>query len=533
MLKYTEIKYEINSSVTDDELLEYCKKYLINKFKLNKNDISEIRLFKKSIDARKNVMYSLTVIFGLTKMSEERFFLKFKNNRHLEKYLPFQLEIPTMKEKKHYLVVGMGPAGLFNALILARSGALVTIIDRGKPVEERVKDVNEFFEKGILKKDSNVQFGEGGAGTFSDGKLNTGNTTNLTYEVLKLFVQFGANPNILYEAKPHIGTDELRKIIKNIRVELERLGATVLFSTKLTKIKMENHQLVAYFESVQQEQNYDGIILGVGHSATDTYRMLENIGITLKPKSFAIGVRIEHPQSLINESLYKDKAKFLPAAPYKLVTHLENNRAAYSFCMCPGGYVVNASSEENHLVVNGMSNSKRDGINANSAILVEIKPSDYYLGSPLDGLEYQRKLEETVFNYAKNYDVPVQRYIDFKNKVSSKSVSSVYPTVKPGFVTCNLYDILPNWLCDSLNEAISNFDKKLKNFAYDDAILSAVETRSSSPVQITRDENYHSSMKHIYPIGEGSGYSGGIMTSAVDGIKCALKIIEEVNNGKQ
>lgn len=532
MLKYKEIKYEITGVISDVELLQYCKKYVIRKLKLQKEDISEIRLFKKSIDARKNILYCLTVIFSLTKIDEIQLLNQFKANHQLEQFRPIGLDIPTICKKNHYLVVGMGPAGLFHALILAKSGARVTLIDRGKPVEERIKDVNQFFKKGVLDYDSNVQFGEGGAGTFSDGKLNTGNTTPLTYEVLKYFVEFGASEHILYEAKPHIGTDELRRIIKNMRIKLEELGVNILFSTKLIDIKKEKEQFLVRFEHVFQEQIFDGIILAIGHSATDTYQLLERLGMHLKPKSFAIGVRMEHPQQLINESLYHDKARFLPPASYKLVTHLNDQRAAYTFCMCPGGYVVNASSEENHLVINGMSNAKRDGINANAAILVEIRPIDYYHDSPLDGLEYQRKLEEMVYMYGKNYYVPIQRYADFKNKVASNSIGTVSPTVLPGYIPCNLYDILPNWLCDDLNEAILAFDKKLKHFAYDDAILSAIETRSSSPVQIVRDENYHSSIQKIYPIGEGSGYAGGIMTSAIDGIKCALKIIEEVNHGK-
>lgn len=533
MLKYQGIKYEINCKVTDTTLLEYAKAHIIKKFKLQSCDISNIFLLKKSIDARKKAMYILTVGFSCKRDLESKLLKKYEKDGGLKPHLPRHLEIPRIQENRHYLVVGMGPAGLFNALILAKSGAKVTLIDRGKKVEERLKDVECFFQTGVLNKESNVQFGEGGAGTFSDGKLNTGNTTTFTNEVLKIFVEFGANPNILYEAKPHIGTDELRKIIKNIREELGRLGVELLFETKLIEMKEENYNISTILENKDKmEKQYHGVVLAIGHSAEDTYQMLCNIGVNLRPKAFAIGVRMEHPQSLIDALLYHDASKFLPPASYKLVTHLSNGRAAYSFCMCPGGFVVNASSDDQHLVVNGMSNSRRDGKNANAAILVEIKPEDYYQNSPLDGLKFQRELENKAYALANNFYAPCQMYKDFKKNISTIQFGSVKPTIQPGYIGCNLYDILPTWLCDNIQEAILHFDKKMNHFAYDDAVLTAVETRSSSPVQITRDETYQTNIKKIYPIGEGSGYSGGIITSAVDGIKCALKIIEEVNNGK-
>lgn len=534
MLKYQGIKYEISSKVTDVELLQYAKTYIINTFALRPNHIIQMKLLKKSIDARKKVMYILTVGFTCPQNLENTLLKRFGKTHPLETYLPSHLDIPSIREKKHYLVVGMGPAGLFNALILAKSGAQVTLIERGKQVEERVTDVETFFQTGKLNTESNVQFGEGGAGTFSDGKLNTGNPTTLSNVVLNMFVEFGANPNILYEAKPHVGTDELRKIIKHIRKKLESLGVNLFFETKLNHIRETKQKiLVEMIGNIKKEETYDGVVLAIGHSAEDTYQMLHHIGITLKPKAFAIGVRIEHPQTIINTALYHDVASYLPPASYKLVTHLSSGRAAYSFCMCPGGVVVNASSHQQHLVVNGMSNSNRDGKNANAAILVEIRPEDYYQDNPLDGFKYQRRLEHNAYMVANNFYAPSQTYKDFKRRVPTTQFGSVTPTILPGYVGCNLYDILPTWLCEHIQEAILCFDKKMHQFAYDDAVITAVETRSSSPIQITRDETYQTNIRNVYPIGEGSGYAGGIITSAVDGIKCALKMIEEVNNGKK
>ncbi len=531
MLKYQNVKYEINKKINDSELLEYAKSYIVKKLKLNNNDIKNIYFLKKSIDARKKLMYVLSVAFSCNPHIEENILEKIKDNSCIERYQPFKLTIPYCLRKKRYLVVGMGPSGLFNALILAKGGLDVTIIERGKRVEERILDVEKFFSTGVLNNSSNVQFGEGGAGTFSDGKLNTGNPNNLTNEVLRMFVEFGANSNILYESKPHIGTDVLRKVVKNIRLELEKLGVKVYFETKLIDIKRKDNLMYVDFESsTLNSQFFDGVILAIGHSAHDTYQLLDNIKVALKPKPFALGVRIEHHQSLINESLYHEKYNFLEPASYKLVTHLPSNRAAYTFCMCPGGFVVNASSENGYLVVNGMSNHLRDEKNANSAILIEIKPSDYYKDSPLDGLLYQKNLEKKAFDITKDYRAPIQLFKDFKNGHKTTKIGLVEPTIKPGYVLADLNEILPKWLCDDLKLAITSFAKKIPNFDLDDAVLTAVETRSSSPIQIVRDKNFNASIKGIYPIGEGAGYSGGIMTSAVDGIKCALKIIEEVNN---
>lgn len=530
MLRINNLKYDIKAYVTDSMLLDYAKKQICLKLKLKDSEIKELKLLRKNIDARQNIAYIFHISFGLYNREKEQILLR--KYHFVEKYTPFNLNVPKVKNKKKYLVVGMGPAGLFCAYILSKSGLDVSIIDRGKKVEERLLDVDNFFKTGKLNQNSNIQFGEGGAGTFSDGKLNTGNHTELVEAVLKLFVEHGAPSNIMYEAKPHIGTDVLQNVLKNIRKTLEQQNVKVYFETKLTNFKEESDGIVANFESsVLKTEKYDGMILAIGHSATDTYEMLYNNNVEMNPKAFAIGFRIEHLQKDISEALYHDKAKYLPPASYKLVTHLASSRAAYTFCMCPGGYVVNASSENEHLVVNGMSNFARDGINANSAVLVEIKPSDYYVNSPLDGLNFQRMIEKKCYNVGKDYGVPVQRYIDFKNNQITKEIGKITPTIKPRYIYANINDILPKWINDSLKEAIEAFSLKINGFNCDDAILTIPETRSSSPIQIKRNEKYLAT-KYIYPIGEGAGFSGGIMTSAIDGIKCALKIIEEINRGE-
>ena len=370
MLRINNLKYDIKAYVTDSVLLDYAKKQICLKLKLKDSEIKELKLLRKNIDARQNIAYIFHVSFGLYNREKEQILLR--KYHFVEKYTPFNLNVPKVKNKKKYLVVGMGPAGLFCAYILSKSGLDVSIIDRGKKVEERLLDVDNFFKTGKLNQNSNIQFGEGGAGTFSDGKLNTGNHTELVEAVLKLFVEHGAPSNIMYEAKPHIGTDVLQNVLKNIRKTLEQQNVKVYFETKLTNFKEESDGIVANFESsVLKTEKYDGMILAIGHSATDTYEMLYNNNVEMNPKAFAIGFRIEHLQKDISEALYHDKAKYLPPASYKLVTHLASSRAAYTFCMCPGGYVVNASSENEHLVVNGMSNFARDGINANSAVLVK------------------------------------------------------------------------------------------------------------------------------------------------------------------
>lgn len=523
MLKYSHLYYPIISNVTDDELVQFCHQKLEKKFKM---PILSCELIKKSIDARDTPQYVLQVAFTLQQPKYEHRLMK--RYPKVKVYQPFQLEIPKFNSDKHYLVVGMGPAGLFHTFILAQAGAKVTLIERGKTVEERVEDVNTFFHTGHLNPTSNIQFGEGGAGTFSDGKLNTGNTVPLSRYVLETFVQFGAPKDILYEAKPHIGTDILRKVIVNMRKYLIDLGVNIHFETKLTHLQPYLQGVKAIFEGKLQSGIYDGVILAIGHSAQDTYQMLENIGIVLKPKAFAIGVRIEHLQENINEALYHQAKIYLPPATYKLVAHTSYQRVVYSFCMCPGGYVVNASSEEGHLVVNGMSNRLRNAVNANAAILVEIRPEDYYQTSALDGLDYQRHFERLA--YKEDYLAPVQRWEDFKLNQPTQVLGTVLPSILPGYYFMNLRTIFPKWLSDALIEAMEDFSKKIVGFDDGDAILTGVETRSSSPIQITRNECFVSSMKGIYPIGEGAGYAGGIMTSAIDGIKCALKIIEEENS---
>jgi uncharacterized FAD-dependent dehydrogenase len=424
------------------------------------------------------------------------------------------------------VVVGFGPCGMFCALALARAGLKPIVIERGKDADSRQKDVNEFLSGGKLNPESNVQFGEGGAGTFSDGKLNSGIKDPRCRAVLKEFVSHGANPKILTDAKPHIGTDILVDVVKNIRKEIISLGGTVFFETKLEKINTYNNKVSSIIAS-GKEIICDKVILATGHSARDVFSFLKESGVEMERKPFSVGVRIEHLQEEINKALY---GKFynhpnLSAADYKLAVHLENGRGVYTFCMCPGGEVINSSSEEGGIAVNGMSYSRRDGVNANSAVLVGVNPDDFSGDDVLAGCEFQREIEQKAYNIA-NGKVPITTVgqLVFGEEFE---VTHVKPTVKPEYVFCDLSEIYPNFIVDSLKQGLLEFDKKIKGFASKSAVITAPETRSSSPVRIVRDENFQStSLKGLYPAGEGAGYAGGIMSAAVDGLKIAENIIK-------
>lgn len=508
---------KIFEDISNEELLNrVCKKN-----KIDKSKIKTWSIFKKSIDARdkSNVHYNYTIdIFFEDDVIEEVDLLKVAN--------PIKLD-------KRPVVIGAGPAGLFAAYTLALNGAKPILIEQGKSVENRQKDVEEFINNGKLCITSNVQFGEGGAGTFSDGKLTTGVNNPLNKTVLETFVKFGAPEQIMYINKPHIGTDNLINVVKNMREEIKQLGGEVLFETKVIDFEFENSQLVAILLSNGQKIETNTVILAIGHSARDTFEKLYSKGVQMEPKSFSVGVRIEHKQTMINESQYGNKTKLkLPPAEYKLVYHGSDDRTCYTFCMCPGGTVMASSSEAGTIVTNGMSRFSRDGENANSAVLVNVTPKDFCnksgVNHPLEGMYFQKELEEKAFNLGgKNYYAPIQRVEDFLNGVKSKKIGEIKPTYMPGVTLSDLNEILPDFVSKTLKEGIVYFDKKLKGFAEPDAIMTGVETRSSSPVKIIRDDNLESNYKGLYPCGEGAGYAGGIMTAAMDGIKVAKVILEK------
>ena len=526
MIKVRQIKVDVR-----EDNLNNLKNKVLKKLRIEEKHLIDFHIVKKSIDARdkSNVYYVYEVNVNL---DNEDVVLRIKSN-DIEKTTEEDYKNPAHGDtplNKRPIVVGSGPAGLFSALLLAENGYKPLVIERGEKIEERVKSTEKFWNESILNPNSNVCFGEGGAGTFSDGKLNTLVKDSSCYikKVYKTFVECGANEDILYVNKPHIGTDVLRKVIVNLRNRIISLGGEFMFNTILTDIKFEDNKIKSVILNDSEEIETDILILALGHSAKDTIKMLYNHGLEMKSKPFAVGVRIQHRQDMINHNQYGDFSNYLPAASYKLTYTASNGRGVYTFCMCPGGYVVNSSSEENNLLVNGMSNRARDSENANSAIVVTVGPNDFG-DDPMKALEFQSNLES--FAYQKgNGKIPTQLLKDYKNNVVSTSFGIVNPLFKGGYSFANINEIFPEYINQSLREAIDNFDTKIKGFAQDDAILSAVESRTSSAIRIVRDENFETKIKGIYPIGEGSGYSGGITTSAIDGIKAAEKIINKYTN---
>lgn len=434
------------------------------------------------------------------------------------------------------VIVGTGPCGLFCGYLLALWGYRPILLERGEPVDARSRTVKRFWEEGVLDPESNVQFGEGGAGTFSDGKLNT-LIKDPNYRIrftLETFVKYGAPESILYEQKPHIGTDLLRKVVGNMREDMIRMGAEFRFSTRLEAVIIKEGKLTGIVtkEKSAPEQSFDCsvLILALGHSARDTFQMLYENGIAMEQKSFAVGVRMEHPQKMISVSQYGAAgAKILPAASYKLTAKAKNGRGVYTFCMCPGGYVVNASSEPGRLAVNGMSYRGRSGANANSAIIVTVTPEDFPSGHPLAGMEFQRTLEERAYKAADGR-IPVQLFGDFLENEKSAALGEIVPQTMGAWSFARISDILPAEICQALKEGISQFGNMIDGFDREDAVLSAVESRTSSPVRIRRDEHYETNIKGIYPAGEGAGYAGGITSAAVDGMRMAEKLAERYKN---
>lgn len=516
-----------NIKIYEDLSSESLIKYICKKYHIIYEDILDWHIIKKSIDARNksNIHYLYNISLNLKNEKKYSCFDDYK-----------RFELPNISITNNTalqpVIIGAGPAGLFAALTFIKNGIKPIIIEQGKTVEDRKKDVDLFIKTGKLNINSNIQFGEGGAGTFSDGKLTSGINNPLCNIVLQDFYKFGAPEQILYLSKPHIGTDNLIKIIRNMRSYIIAHGGQFLFNSKLTDLHIKNNKVESItYENYNKEYTIpvSNLILAIGHSSRDTFYKIYNKGLNMESKNFSVGVRIEHLQKNINLSQYGDKSKLkLPPAEYKLVYHdKENNRSCYSFCMCPGGTVMASSSEENTIVTNGMSVFKRNGVNANSAILVNVTPNDFSSVHPLAGIDFQKQLEEKAFiSGGRNYYAPIQKVGDYVNNTLSFNFESVLPTYLPGTTFYNLNDLLPNFINVTMKKALLHFDKQIHGFATPDALLTGVETRSSSPVKIVRGENLMSNIKGIYPCGEGAGYAGGIMSAAVDGIKCALAIIK-------
>lgn len=536
MLRINQLKLKVTHS--EEEL----KDKILKTLRISESDLKEYFIQKQSLDARNkpDLIYVYTIDVAVT---DEKAVLKKlqkkKQDKNIELCTKKTYVFPEMGtgELLHRpVIVGCGPAGLFCAYFLSEYGYRPILIEQGASVEERQMDVEKFWETGILNPDSNVQFGEGGAGTFSDGKLNTlvKDPGNRIHKVLEIFVEHGAPENILYVNKPHIGTDILCNVIRNMRCKILKNGGEVHFHTKMERLVIDQNEQILKGVILRDLNSgeelaidVDALILAPGHSARDTFRMLYENKIPMEAKSFAVGFRTEHPQEMINQSQYgREYPDILPSAAYKITAKLPNGRGVYSFCMCPGGYVVNASSEEDHLAVNGMSYHARDSKNANSAIIITISPEDYGDGHPLSGIAFQRKMERKAFEAGKG-KIPVQRYKDYYREVMDQKreefmhLEEFEPCMKGKYTFTSLKYILPKELEESLIMGMEEFNKKIPGFASDNVILSAIESRTSSPVRIIRGEAMESVIKGLYPCGEGAGYAGGITSAAVDGMKIA------------
>ena len=543
MIRISQIKIPIElSRVRDEETtLAVLRKKAAKTLRIDAGEIQVLEIVKHSIDARKKPELYDVYVVDVKMGGKEVQTVKKCRDRNVtlteEKKYDFLEKVCEGKafskdiESGKIVIIGAGPAGLFCGYELAKNGFKPIILERGADVDKRLETVEKFWETGELDLKTNVQFGEGGAGTFSDGKLNTmvKDKEGRGLRTLDIFVENGAPKRIKYESKPHIGTDILRDVVRNIRNEIISCGGQVLFETQVTEFITDSAGKLKAVKTPDKTFECDAAVLAIGHSARDTFAMLKDIKVDMQPKPFAVGFRVEHPQSLINRSQYGvDAPDVLPAAPYKLTTTTGSGRGVYSFCMCPGGYVVNASSEEGMLAVNGMSYSKRDGKNANSAIIITVDPKDFGSEDVLSGVEFQRRLEKKAYELTKG-KIPVEYYGDFKAAVSGANDGNVCidaetfsPQMKGAYEFAPVHEILPPDLNEAFVEGMENFGRTIKGYNDDHALVSGVESRTSSPVRINRGEDGQSvNMKGLFPCGEGAGYAGGIMSAAMDGIRTA------------
>ncbi len=589
MIRINQLKIRVNQQDMEKALRRKAAEYL----HIRESEIKRLVIVRQSIDARKKPDIFYSYVVDVEVALEEKVCKKARNPqvslvKPVEYRFPYQYGgnvgqlqssepasfVCSREERtgvgKRPVIIGIGPAGLFCGYYLAKAGFAPILLERGEDVDTRIADVERFWQEGTLNPESNVAFGEGGAGTFSDGKLNTlvKDKDGRNMAVLRTFVEMGAKDSILYEAKPHIGTDGWCSVVKKMRQEIIRLGGQVRFGSKVTGLQQENGRITAVVINETEQLNCSHVVLAIGHSARDTFEMLHRTGIAMEAKSFAVGLRVEHPQDMINESQYGlPDPGMLGAAAYKVTAQTSVGRGVYSFCMCPGGYVVNASSEEGRLAVNGMSYSVRDGVNANSAIIVAVTPEDYGAEHPLSGIHFQRKLEERAYQLGHG-KIPVQRYGDFKRQVELRSAeqgdaaqfnttqfsaeqpapgplkqlrecderqeqsASSYKTVQPankgGHVFADVSQILPQECNQAFVEGMAQFGRMIPGFDRDDALLSGVESRTSSPIRIHRDETLQSSLHGLYPCGEGAGYAGGITSAAMDGIRVAEAVAASI-----